>query len=413
MAFKLKPIQTGPRFNGPTSGHAAPRSDIAPDCRHYRGDRPCHRNQLCRDCPDYTPYEARLCIVKLGALGDVIRTLCILPELRRAYGDAHITWVTLPNACQMLQGHPLLDRILPFHAMTALVLGQESFDTVICLDKEPEPCALAMTLFARRKLGIGLSPQGKPVPLNPEAESYFQLGLSDDLKFHQNTKTYPQLVHEALNLPWRGERYTLPVVQSLRDRLALSLAARGWQPRLATIGINVGAGTAFANKMWPAQRIVETIRLLRQQQPAAQILLLGGPAERAILDRVLDDLRSAGAADRVFDGGTEHSEQAFVALLDLVDLLFSGDTMAMHVAIALNKGVVAVFGPTCPQEIDLYDRGRKLVAQVPCAPCYKRVCDHQDQCLKAIPAQDAARAISEVLEQVRKSADVPPQRLAG
>ena len=55
-------------------------------------------------------------MIKLGALGDVIRTPCILPELRRQYPAAQITWVSLPNGCRMLSGHPQIDRLLPFDA---------------------------------------------------------------------------------------------------------------------------------------------------------------------------------------------------------------------------------------------------------------------------------------------------------
>jgi ADP-heptose:LPS heptosyltransferase len=73
--------------------------------------------------------------------------------------------------------------------------------------------------------------------------------------------------------------------------------------------------------------------------------------------------------------------------------------MAMHVAIALEKGVVVLFGPTCQQEIALYGQGEKLVADVPCGPCYKRVCNQGDVCLDAVEMDDAVKAIRRVLQQ--------------
>lgn len=396
---------------------ATPTGAIAADCRHYRGDKPCTHNRLCAGCSHYQPYQHRICIIKLGALGDVIRTLCILPELRRHYAEAHITWVSLPSGRRMIQGHPMIDRVVEFGPMTGMVLMQETFDLLISLDKEPEPCALAMSLFAKEKLGIGLSPQGKPIPLNPEAHAYFHLGLSDELKFKANQKSYPVLVHEALGLHDHGQGYTLPVNETRRDRVRLMLASAGWEPGRETIGINVGAGTAFANKMWPAARQAEVVRLLRGEQPEAQILLLGGPPERPIIDRLLAECSREGGLERIIDAGTEHDEPGFVALVDTCDVLFTGDTMAMHVAIALGKGVVAYFGPTCEQEIDLYGRGEKLVATVPCGPCYKRVCDRGDACVNAHSPQQAAAAVARVLEQQRDGVThqlpVIPRRLAG
>ncbi|MEE9212806.1 MAG: glycosyltransferase family 9 protein [Phycisphaeraceae bacterium] len=377
-----------------------PTRAIAPDCRHYQGVRPCIHNRLCTGCLHYEPYTERICIIKLAALGDVIRTLCLLPELRRRYRAGHITWVSLPNGCRMIAEHPMIDRVLPFDPAAMMVLQQEMFDMVINLDKEPQPCALAMSLFARKKLGIGLSAHGTPVPINDEAHPYFHLGLSDELKFNKNTSSYPQLVYEALGFKYNGQRYELPVKESARDRIRLRLASRGWRPGDPTVGINVGAGTAFANKMWPPDRTVELIRLLQTSAPGIQIMLLGGPGERPIIDRIIRDLADADSLNGVIDSGTEHDEPAFVAVVDACDVVFSGDTMAMHVAIALGKGVVAFFGPTCGQEIDLFGRGEQLVAAVPCAPCYKRVCDHDNACVESISAQAAADAVLRVLLQV-------------
>ncbi len=375
---------------------ATPLADIAPDCRHYRGDKPCIHNRLCNGCQNYDPFAHRVCIIKLGALGDVIRTLCILPELRRRHAEAHITWVSLPAGCRMIQGHPLIDRVLTFDPMTALMLTQENFDTVICLDKEPQPCALAMSLFAKRKLGVGLSPQGTPIPLNTEAEPYFNLGLSDELKFRVNQQSYPKLVHEALGLTWRGDRYTLPVHGSLRDRARLLLVNRGWQPGVTTLGVNVGAGDVFANKMWPAGRIVEVLTQVLDRDSTLQVLLLGGPRERGIIDQILHELSQSlplPTMQRVIDPGCEHEEPMFAAIIEACDVLFTGDTMAMHVGVALAKHVVAYLGPTCEQEIDLYGRGEKLVARPDCAPCYKRRCDHADACINSIEPAAATAAI--------------------
>lgn len=395
---------------------APPTAALAPDCKHYLGDRPCVHNRLCRGCQHYEPYSHRICVIKLGALGDVIRTLCILPELRDRYPNAHVTWVSKPNGCRMIGDHPMIDRVLVFDAINAMTLAHQAFDTVINLDKEPEPCALAMSLNATHKLGIGLSPSGTPVPLNPEAGHYFNLGLSDDLKFRSNTKSYPQLVHEALGWTYHGQRYELPVDTTTRDRVWFHLASRGWCADRPTLGINVGAGHVFANKMWPAPRITELMLTLRDRMPDLQVVLLGGPDERPIINAVTARLRTLGCTEHVIDGGTDHDERTFVALVDACDALFTGDTMAMHVAIARGKAIVAFFGPTCEQEIDFFGKGHKLVARTACSPCYKRHCDQNDACIDQIDTRDAADAVERLLTRVkpnRHARTAVPLPLAG
>ncbi len=393
-----------------------PIAAIAPDCRHYQGDRPCIHNRLCTGCEHYAPYSHRICIIKIGALGDVIRTLCILSKLREQYPDAHVTWVSKPNGCRMLSGHRMIDRLMPLDAMTALTLSQETFDTVINLDKEPQPCALAGTLKSTKKLGVGLSEYGTPIPLNPEAHDYFHLGLSDELKFHRNTKSYSQLIYEALGWRYDGQRYELPVNNSARERMRYHLAARGWNRHKPTLGINVGAGHVFANKMWPAPKIVQVIRLIQQAELDTQIVLLGGPDEQPIINAIQARLRTAHPDCRVIDSGTNHDESSFVALVDACDVVFCGDTMAMHVAIALGKHAVVFFGPTCEQEIDLFGRGEKLVAKLPCAPCYKRFCDQQNVCVDQVTPGEAADAIQRVLAKFYTTSPRPnqtPLRVAG
>ncbi len=375
-------------------------ASIKYDCRHYRGDRPCAQNRLCNGCGAYQPYTHNLCVIKLGALGDVLRTLCILPELRARYPHGRITWVTSPRAGALLAGHHQIDRILPFDPMTSLRLAAERFDLVLSLDKEPEPCALAMALTSDDKRGIGLSALGTPAPLNREAVRYMELGLSDELKFRRNRASYPRLVYESLGWRYRGQRYELPLDDATIASVRARLRRWAWSPVAPTIGVNVGAGTAFANKMWPADRIGQVIRELRERQPEAQVLLLGGREEKAVMDRLLAQF------PWTIHTGHDNDEQSFVALVDACDVLFTGDTMAMHAAIARRRRVVVAFGPTCEQEIDLFGLGEKLIARVPCGPCYKRVCDEGDGCLEAISPAHACDAIVRQL-RVARGHDVP------
>ncbi len=375
---------------------------IHEDCRAYRGDRPCTHNRLCADCSHYAPIGRRVCVIKLGALGDVIRTLCILPHLRREDPNTQITWVTSPAAAEFIQAHPQIDQVMTFDAHTIAALPQQSFDLLISLDKEPGPTGLAMSIHAGQKKGIGMGPSGRPVPLNHEAARYFALGLSDDLKFRRNQSTYPQLVYEALGWAYAGQTYSLPLTGRERKEAADVLTQRGWSPHRPTVGINVGAATTFANKVWPTDRLADLAGRLRTAEPDTQVLLLGGPQEQARVEKI------AARVPGCIDAGCEHPARRFVGVIDRCDVVFCGDTLAMHLAIARQRGVVAFFGPTCEQEIDLFDLGEKLVAATPCAPCYKRHCDMADVCLHAVEVGEALASIRRVLAQRRAEGDAPP-----
>jgi heptosyltransferase-2 len=105
-------------------------------------------------------------------------------------------------------------------------------------------------------------------------------------------------------------------------------------------------------------------------------------------------LRRAGGA--AVDGGT-HGLLDYAALVGLCDAIVTGDTMALHVAIALGVPVVAVFGPTVPQEIELFGRGRKVVSQIDCAPCYRRSCERSPSCMDGVSVDEVLAALREII----------------
>jgi heptosyltransferase-2 len=89
----------------------------------------------------------------------------------------------------------------------------------------------------------------------------------------------------------------------------------------------------------------------------------------------------------------------FAALVNLCDLVVTGDTTALHLAVGLRKKVVALFGPTCAQEIELYGRGEKIISSLSCSPCYRRFCDRDPNCMRAVPAEEVLKTVNRLLNR--------------
>ncbi|MBI5865075.1 MAG: glycosyltransferase family 9 protein [Planctomycetes bacterium] len=369
------------------------RGQLAVNCRHFRGDRPCsagHQGYCPTECADFAEMGKRVLVIKMAALGDVIRTAAILPALRRQLGVCHVTWVSRPEGVRMLANHPLIERLLPFDAESTEHLRRETFDLCLSLDKEPGPAGLAMSVNAHERRGIGLTQFGTPYPLNRECDEYFELGLNDEFKFRGNTRSYPELICRAVGLDYRGERYALHPNSAAQRAAELALQRAGLHGNRPWIGFNTGAGGVYANKTWPPARFLQLARLLKQRKDV-QIALLGGPRERELNKQL------AACCPGLIDLGCEHEEATFAAIVARCAVLLTGDTMALHVAVAMNVPVVALFGPTCAQEIDLFGRGEKLVTPLPCGPCYRRSCDKSPTCMDAIDFDQVLRAIESCL----------------
>ena len=82
----------------------------------------------------------------------------------------------------------------------------------------------------------------------------------------------------------------------------------------------------------------------------------------------------------------------FAGFLSFLDLVVSYDSLTMHLALALDKMTVVLFGSTSPQEIELYGQGQKIFAGVDCSPCFKAQCSDM-KCMEAISAQDVYQAV--------------------
>jgi heptosyltransferase-2 len=350
------------------------------DCRLYTGYKPCRHRRPCEGCPHFEPYGPDVLIVFLDALGDVLRGTSLLAPLRRRWPEARVTWLTRPRALPLLVGQPLLDEALPFDLESVIALEARRFDLLLCADKSRLSGALARRFQATEKRGFGVDERGAIVPLGPEAEELHAQGLDDLEKFQRNERSMPELLTRAMGLEWARDPY----------RFFLRPEERSPSPR-RRVGFNTGASANCAMKALDPRLQEEAARrvVARTGEP---VLLLGGPE-----DRERNEFLAARLGPLAELGPTDLGLRAGAAEVDRCEVVFSGDSLGMHLAIALEKHVVAWFGPTCPQEIDLFDRGIHLLADVDCAPCWRRACDRSPTCGERLSPDDIADAVMDVL----------------
>ena len=353
----------------PLSGGGEPY--VRPDCRFFNGYKPCEPGMVCTpDCAKFRSWGTRILLINLDQMGDVLQTTCLLPAIRRAWPESHLTWVTGLSAAPILGHNPLVDRVVPFVFDEVYALEGEAFDVLLNADKSRPSANLAERVRAPIKRGFGLAPQGAIRPLNPEAHHLYALGLDDRLKFHVNRRTGQSLLAEAFGLDYRREEYILILSETELESAAAWRREAGIAADTPIVGFNTGCSPLYPNKKLFVEQQIAVCDALAKARPDAAILLLGGRDEIE---------RNASIAERtrapVFETPTDRGVRMGVALIDLCDAVITGDTFAMHAAIALKKRVVVHFGLSCEQEVDLFGRGVKLWADVGCRPCWKRECD--------------------------------------
>jgi heptosyltransferase-2 len=350
-------------------------------------------------------------IIKLGAIGDALRTTPILPALRKEYAQSHITWVTDTSSYEVLDGIPSIDRLFVLNFDSRLILEAEVFDRLYCFDKSPLATALAAHIRASHKKGFCMTPSGTLGIYDQDSLYALRLGLSDPFKFFESNRTYQDVLFEMAGLRHQGEQYQFALTRRDRSEALRILQSLGWKSDRPTIGLNTGCGQVFSTKEWGTSAFIKLAKLI-QQEWDANLLLLGGKAEK---EKNQEIERACNVP--VLQPGGDNPVKVFAALLESCDVIVTGDTLAMHLAIALERPVVALFGSTCPQEIDLYDNGVKLFAEVECSPCYRHKCDSM-QCMDSLHERKVLEACEQILRKdygpfQRSSQDKTSRTLGG
>jgi ADP-heptose:LPS heptosyltransferase len=373
------------------------------DCKHFTGYKPCFPGTVCVDtCVDPDPIGQRILIINLDAMGNVLVTTTILPGLKRLYPRSRIYWITLPNAIRLLENNPFLDRVFAWGPESWLALQQQEFDLVLNVDKSVRSCAFLNSLRAREKRGFGLDRNGVVVPVNKEADYNYLLGLDDNLKFRVNDKTVSELIAGELALPYRREEYILLLsgeeekfCEEYKSTVGLPPGSLGGRDLI--VGFNTGCSELYPNKKMTIDQHVTLIERL-SSMPGVRLVLLGGPEDT---ERNAEIKRRVGA--KVVSTPTEEGVRRGLCYINLCDLVISGDSFGMHAAIGLKKHIIVWFGVSCPQEIELYGKGVKLVPTgLHCSPCWKTECPYDLECIAMIDLDRIIREVEEYRDRTGK-----------
>ena len=351
----------------PAAG-ATPAIGVKYDCRHFRGHVPCVPNKLrgkiCGDCDEYEAVTKRILIVKLGAIGDVIRTTPLVTAFRTRFPGCRITWVT--HSPDVLP-RDLVDEVRRPDAPGLLSVLNSSYDIALNLDKEAEACMLLAEVDARKKFGFTWK-AGHIAPATPAAKEKLLTGLFDSLS-KANTKNYLDEIFGICSMEFAGEEYLIRRNPAAEERWRAQVSAKAAGKRV--VGLNTGCGKRWTTRLWPVESWVVLID--RLQSAGFYPLLMGGPDEDA---QNREYTRRTGAW---YPG--HFSLEEFIALSASVDVVVTQVSMMMHIAIALRKPLVLMNNIFNANEFELYGRGVIVQPTTGCDCYYGETCTRTRHCM--------------------------------
>ncbi len=332
-------------------------------------------------------------------IGDVIMALPALEALKSNFPSSSLSVLARPWVKDILETHPAVDLLLPYNSTgrglsrlkgivgTARVLRREKFDLAILFQNAFEAALLSAMGGIRYR--VGYDTDGRGVLLTHKVRR-----KGGGPKGH-HVEYYMEILKE-IGLTVTKSDPKLYISRGQAERARELLIREGIPDDKLIVGIGPGAIYGEA-KRWPAERFAEVADRAANTW-GASVIILGSEKEIGIGNTVLRSMKSNATN---FCGRL--SLRASVGVLSFCDYFVTNDSGLMHIAAALGVPTIAIFGSTDP--VATGPRSPKAIVikhQIPCAPCFKRVCPTDFQCMLSIKTDEVWKSLVRLREEVMK-----------
>jgi lipopolysaccharide heptosyltransferase II len=384
----------------------------------------------------------RILVIKLSAVGDVIHTIPLLNALRRRYPGARIDWLSKPTPAEFIRDLPALDEVLVYgenqtevpqynwdgfthfvrlirdHRFLAMLsrLRAARYDLVIDMQGQLRSGFVSMVTGAPVRIGFDRprrrvwKKEGRSLP--PGAIKHAWKGAREGswlaythhvplptLALHAVDRYL--LVGEMLGFGHQAPEFSIPVRVQAEERVDALL--REHAGAMSKPPIVMSPGSLWETKRWRPEGFAAVARhFLAKGYP---VLLDGAANEAEACRRIVAD--APGAV--VLAGLTSLADLA--ALIRRSAIAVTNDSGPLHLATALGRPVVPLFGPTNPIWVGPYNQPDAILsAGLACSPCFLKNlarCPHDHACMKGISSERVIGAIEAQLALTEPSASSP------
>jgi heptosyltransferase-2 len=329
---------------------------------------------------------------------DTVLSYPTVQQLKTLFPKSHLAVLIPSYLVDLWKTNSYVDEIIPFQKKGGIgslwedlnlsqSLKERNFDLAVIL---PRSFRSALHIFlARIPIRIGYRDEGRSLFLTHGIRRTKEI-------LHVHRVYYYQKLLEPLGKiedPPSPQIFLREEDRKWANRVLKDLGIPEGKP---LIGMNPGATYGLA-KCWYPDRFGEVGKRLSEKWQA-RVLLFGKEEERPIVHEILKHMGTKGID---LTGKTGLLQLA--ALMERCHLLVTNDTGTMHVATAVGTPVVAIFGSTPPLTTGPWGDGHVVVKRdVPCSPCWKRICPTDHRCMELITVDEVEEAVDKQLRRKKK-----------
>jgi heptosyltransferase-3 len=348
--------------------------------------------------PDLTGVK-KILVIKLRQLGDVLLTGPVFSTLQKKFPQAKIDAYVYSESVPMLEGHPAVHRCIVYdrnwkklnffqrlakEGQTLWNIWQGGYDLVINLT-EGDRGALAAK-FSHAKVRVGFDPKGSG--LFGKKKLYTHVVKSCPSLRHTVERNLDAVRRIGLFPEWEERELFLHIPPEA------FVSMRG---RVRGRFILIHPSSRWKFKCWPVEKMRQLASMLASR--GCTLVFTSGPdvEERAM---VADICHGLGAID--LSGQVSLKELA--ALVAMSDCLICVDSLPFHMASALKKPVVALFGPTSEVTWGPWrnPHARVVAQNFSCRPCYQDGCggSKRSDCLTTLSVETVLKTFDRLQAEI-------------
>ncbi len=293
------------------------------------------------------------------SFGDVFRCTCLLEDFR----GYHVTWITTRAAQDLLMDNHLIDELILADSPADIPKDNlhDHYNIVINLEKQKDWCEFTAQLSADKHFGFRDWTSGHN-GYYPESSVALALALTSE-----EYQPCQETLFHSVGREWNGQRYVL-----------------GYHPNPSPqfdIGLNNHVGPKWPNKRWPDYHWERLYFELSKKYSVCW-------------QQSLDSIRH------------------YIDWLASCRLIITCDSLGLHLSLALGRKIIALFGPTPPEQVYMYGCGQKItpLCDRHCIPCFQSKCHYDHTCMEYISVEMVLDAVKNLIDPGKTNHEtMPPQ----
>jgi len=355
----------------------------------------------------------RILVIRLDLIGDLVMSLTLVRALKRTYPDAEIDLLAIPSSAKIVTSDPDITTLLTtdpniwrrpkallqwsnWLALFALInrMHGRHYDLTVSVFGQ-WAAIFALLSGAKRRLGFG-------------QEGYYGFmtdnvtGRHWDAHDHKHEVDYCLELAQAAGATVTAEDRVphLDVDPQSRHVVEQLLQQEGVSSDAIIIACHVSSHNGYA-KRWPVPYWATLIdRLIREEH--VSVVLTGAPNDQPLIEQVLQRTQ-----EHPLNLAGKTSLPQLAALLQRANMMITGDSGPMHIAVAVGTPLIAIHGPTDPAlSGPVSPTATVLRSDIWCSPCYqaKGSADcrfHTTQCMKNVTPNQVFAVVQEKLHAAK------------